>query len=226
MPAVTRSPDTGQSGPAPGPANFSAAFGVPMSPLDSFAALMDRLKAGDGPAAREVFERFATRLMGLARKSLDGRLLQKVDPEDVVQSAYKSFFVGQREGAWEFGGWDGLWGMLTLITLRKCAQRAEYYRAEKRDVRRELPPATDSVGGTVDAFALDREPMPEEAALLVETVESLFRTVADADERAILELSLQGFTAAEICDQTGRAERSVRRLRERTRKRLERMQEG
>lgn len=186
---------------------------------------MDRLKAGEDAASRVVFERFANRLIGLARKSLDGRLLQKVDPEDVVQSAYKSFFLGQREAGWEFGGWDGLWGMLTLITLRKCAHRAEYYQAEKRDVRRELPPATDSVGSAVDAFALDREPQPEEAALLVETVESLFQSVNDEDERAILELSLQGFTASEIVDQTGRAERSVRRLRERTRKRLERMQD-
>lgn len=195
-----------------------------MSPLDSFASLMGRLKAGEDGAARVVFERFAHRLIGLARKSLDVRLLQKVDPEDVVQSAYKSFFIGQREAKWEFGGWDGLWGMLTLITLRKCAHRAEYYQAEKRDVRRELPPATDSVGGAVDAFALDREPQPEEAALLVETVQSLFQSLTDADERAILEMSLQGFTATEICDQTGRAERSVRRLRERTRKRLEKMQ--
>lgn len=195
-----------------------------MSPLDSFTALMDRLKAGEDGAARVVFERFATRLVGLARKSLDGRLLQKVDPEDVVQSAYKSFFLGQREGAWEFGGWDGLWGMLTLITLRKCAHRAEYYRAEKRDVRREMAPATDSVGGAVDAFALDRDPQPEEAALLVETVEALFQSLTDEDERAIAELSLQGFSAAEIVEQTGRAERSVRRLRERMRKRLERMQ--
>lgn len=196
-----------------------------MSPLDSFAALMGRLKAGEDDAARVVFERFANRLMGLARKSLHGRLLQKVDPEDVVQSAYKSFFLGQREAGWDFGGWDGLWGMLTLITLRKCAGRAEYYSADKRDVKREMPPAHDSVSGAVDDFALDREPQPEEAALLVETVESLFLAMNDADERAILELSLQGFTAAEIVEQTGRAERSVRRLRERTKKRLERMQE-
>ena len=194
-----------------------------MSPLDSFAALMHRLKAGEDGAARVVFERFAARLIGLARKSLDGKLLQKVDPEDVVQSAYKSFFVGQREAEWAFGGWDGLWGMLTLITLRKCAERAEYYRAGKRDVRREVPPAADSGAGAAADIALDREPQPEEAAVLVETVEALFRAAGDADERAILELSLQGYSAAEIVDQTGRAERSVRRLRERTRKRLERM---
>jgi RNA polymerase sigma-70 factor (ECF subfamily) len=40
-----------------------------------------------------------------------------------------------------------------------------------------------------------------------------------------LELSLQGFTAPEISVRLGRAERSVRRLREQIRKRLERLQE-
>jgi RNA polymerase sigma-70 factor (ECF subfamily) len=48
--------------------------------------------------------------------------------------------------------------------------------------------------------------------------------VDDPDERAVLELSLQGYTATEISERLGRAERSVRRLRERVRKRLERMQ--
>ena len=61
-------------------------------------------------------------------------------------------------------------------------------------------------------------------AMRAETVEALFRAIDDADERSILELSLQGFTATEISERLGRAERSVRRLRERVRKRLERMQ--
>ena len=73
-------------------------------------------------------------------------------------------------------------------------------------------------------LALDREPLPDEAVALAETVAVLFQAIDDADERAILELSLQGFTATEISEQLGRAERSVRRLRERVRKRLERMQ--
>jgi RNA polymerase sigma-70 factor (ECF subfamily) len=61
--------------------------------------------------------------------------------------------------------------------------------------------------------------------VLAETVEALFLAVEDTDERAILELSLQGFTATEISESLGRAERSVRRLRERVRKRLERMRD-
>jgi RNA polymerase sigma-70 factor (ECF subfamily) len=196
-----------------------------MSPNDSFAALMGRLRSGEDAAAREVFVRFASRLAGLARRHLDVRLAAKVDPEDVVQSAYKSFFLRQRGGELDVGTWDGLWGLLTMITLRKCADRAAYYRAEKRDVAREAATgaAADSAPGFVD-LALDREPSPDEAAVLAETVEALFRTLDDPDERAILELSLRGHTAAEISAQLGRAERSVRRLREHLRKRLERLQ--
>jgi RNA polymerase sigma-70 factor (ECF subfamily) len=153
-------------------------------------------------------------LVGLARQHLDARLAAKVDPEDVVQSAYKSFFVRQRTGGLEIGSWDGLWGVLTVITLRKCADRAAYYRTEKRDVTREVAPApADASGPAMCDLALDREPRPDEAAVLAETVEGLFRAVDDPDERVILELSLQGFTAGEISEKLGRAERSVRRLR-------------
>lgn len=192
---------------------------------DSVHELMSRLRSGEGDAAREVFVRFAGRLVGLARRHLDGRLTVKVDPEDVVQSAYKSFFLRYREGRLEVGSWDGLWGVLTIITLRKCADRAAYYRTEKRDVTREVSSSTSEESGpAVFDLALDREPRPDEAAALAETVEALFRAVDDPDEREILELSLQGFTAGEISEKLGRAERSVRRLRERVRKRLERMQ--
>jgi RNA polymerase sigma-70 factor (ECF subfamily) len=193
---------------------------------DSFPDLMDRLRSGEDEAARDVFARFATRLVGLARRHLDARLAVKVDAEDVVQSAYKSFFIRQRDGTLEICNWDGLWGVLTMITLRKCADRAAYYRAGKRDVTRELAPRSDDSSPDVAAdIAIDREPSPDEAAVLAETVEALFKATDDPDERAILELSLQGFTATEISESLGRAERSVRRLRERVRKRLERMRD-
>jgi RNA polymerase sigma-70 factor, ECF subfamily len=196
-----------------------------MSVNDSFAILMSRLRSGEDTAAREVFVRFASRLAGLARRHLDARLAVKVDPEDVVQSAYKSFFMRQREGELDVGTWDGLWGLLTMITLRKCADRAAYYHAEKRNVARETAAGNpDDSAPAVIELAFDREPQPDEAAALAETVEALFRAIDDPDERAILELSLQGYTATEISEQLGRAERSVRRLREHIRKRLERMQ--
>jgi len=44
----------------------------------------------------------------------------------------------------------------------------------------------------------------------------------DADDRSIIELSLQGYSTQEVSEKLKRAERSVRRLRERVRKQLER----
>ncbi len=194
-----------------------------MSVHDSVVDLMARLRTGEDAAAREVFARFTNRLVGLARSHLDGRLARKVDPEDVVQSAYKSFFVRQRDGELDIGSWDSLWGLLTVITVRKCADKAEHFKAGKRDMSREANQPTDS-SPALWQLAVDREPSPEEAVYLAEAVEELFRVIDDPDERAILELSLQGYSATEISEKLGRAERSVRRLRERVGKRLKRMQ--
>lgn len=190
---------------------------------DSFTDLMVRLKSGEDDAAQVVFDRFSRRLMGLARQHLDHRLAVKVAPEDVVQSAYKSFFVRQREGNFEVPSWDSLWGLLTMITLRKCADRAAQFSTEKRDVSREVGQGKlEESPSLLWHEAVDRDPLPQEAAVLAETVEELFQSVNDQDERAILELCLQGYTASEISVSLNRAERSVRRLRERIRKRLER----
>jgi RNA polymerase sigma-70 factor (ECF subfamily) len=194
-----------------------------MTPDESFAELMQRLRGGEDSAAHEVFQRYARQLVALARKQLHPQLGAKVDAEDVVQSAYKSFFLRHRAGKLEVGNWNSLWKLLLLITLRKCADRVEYFRAERRNTSREVsrdqPP---SESGTW-LEAIDREPTPVEAAILTETVQHLL-SVLEIDERPILELSLQGYTTQEISEQLGRAERSVRRLRERVRKRLERMQ--
>jgi RNA polymerase sigma-70 factor, ECF subfamily len=186
-----------------------------MSPTDHLA---------EDEAARMVFECFTRRLIGLARHQLDTRLQHRIEPEDVVQSAYKSFFLRYGEGALAAEGWDGLWGILTTITLRKCADRVRYHRAECRDINREAvaPRAADAAPWRDVA---GREPTPEEAAVLMETTENLLSGL-DEDERPIIELSLQGHSTQEISDQLGRANRSVRRLRERVRRQLERLLES
>jgi len=183
-------------------------------------------RAADAPndgtdPTRTAFERFTCRLIGLARAHLAGQLQHKVDPEDVVQSAYKSFLLRYGDEALRAEGWEGLWGLLTTITLRKCADRARYHKAERRDIAREAasPPADEPAPWQE---AVGREPTPDEAVVLAETVAQLL-TELGADERPIIELSLQGFSTQEISELLGRAERSVRRVRERARIQLERL---
>jgi RNA polymerase sigma-70 factor (ECF subfamily) len=189
---------------------------------DSFAEFLTRLRDRDAAAACELFQRFARRLIALARGRVGAGLRHKVDPEEVVQSAYKSFFHRYGAGNVQAISWDSLWGLLTLITVRKCAERVAYHRAERRDAARERP-APPGDEGAPWPEPLGREPTPVEAAELTETVERLFAQL-DADERPVLELSLQGYTTREISERLGRAERTVRLLREGVRKRLQRMQ--
>src|SRR5215471_2614376 len=139
---------------------------------DSFAAFLAGLHQGDDAAARELFGRFTHQLVALALRYIDAGLRPKVDPEDVVQSAYKSFFLRYGGGNLEVVNWNSLWGLLTLITVRKCAERAAYHRAERRDAAREIaPPGSAEAAPWMEP--LGREPTPLEAAMLSETVEHL-----------------------------------------------------
>ena len=194
-----------------------------MTPTDSFAALLKRLQSDEDAAARDVLRRYSRRLIALTRRQFQPRLAHRVDPEDVVQSALKSFFVRHREGKLRVGDWDNLWRLLTLITRRKCADRVEYLLAGRRDIDREVsaPDGSDQSW----QLAVDQEPSPQEAAILAETIEHLFRAADGDDERRVLELSLQAYTAAEIGLRLGRALRTVHRMRERIHRRLLRLQE-
>jgi RNA polymerase sigma-70 factor (ECF subfamily) len=192
-----------------------------MTPNESFTQLMSRLKDGDQAAAAEVFGRYTRRLVALAASQFDSWLRPKVDVEGVVQSALKSFFVRQGEGQFEaLADWDNLWGLLTVITIRKCYRRHEYLSAECRDPAREVGRLNHAGGDDTRLEAIDREPTPLEAAMLAETVEHLLKSLSPP-ERAIVELCLQGYSATEIAARLDRSQRTVRRVRDRVKHRLE-----
>lgn len=187
-----------------------------------FAEVMQRLRAGDQDAATHVFRRFADRLICLARGRLDPIIRAKVDPEDVMQSVFRSFFLRHAEGQFQLENWDNLWGMLVVLTVRKCGRRIGYFQAACRDVQRERPPRISIADTDLNWELMSNEPTPAEAAMLTETVEQVMRRL-DGRERQILALRLQGFTIPEISAQLGRAERTVERVLERVRRWLQRM---
>ena len=191
----------------------------------SFRALAGQLQAGEQGAAALVFKRFAHRLLGLAATRLAVLLRPKMDPEDVVQSVFRSFFARQSQGQFELHGWDEVWHVLLTITLRKCCNWAEHFHAACRDVRREVPLWADAEVGDPGWEALARDPGPAEAAELVETIEELLRRF-DEREQSIVRLGLQGYPVVEISAQVGCSERKVYRVLQRVRAELERAAEA
>jgi RNA polymerase sigma-70 factor (ECF subfamily) len=187
-----------------------------MSPDDSFIGLMARLRAGGDEAAAAVFRRFANRLIGLARTHLDARMRAKVDPEDVIQSVYRSFFVRHAEGQLELESWDGLWSLLTVMTVRKCGRHREKFFAARRDLRRE-----DRGEGATDHLT-PRHPGPEEAAALADLLETLLAGL-DERPRLVVSMRLQGHTLEEIAAACGVTDRTVSNILAQLRERLGRL---
>ncbi len=193
---------------------------------DSFARLKRRLDQGDPAAAEEIFERFSRRLAALAREQLGPRLRAKLDPEDVTQSVFRSFFRRQEAGELTFASWESLWSLLVVITLRKCGHQVQHYLAARRDVRRELgqAPGTDLSSEDVRSSwrALVREPTPEEAAALTDLLERLMHRLKPL-QREILTLRLQGHSTAEIAQQVKRSQRMVQYTLQAVRAHLEKL---
>ncbi len=189
----------------------------------SFTEWLALYRTGDPAAAEELFRRFTPKLIHLARQQLAPNLRSKVDPEDVVQLVYKCFFLRYGNGRLATESWDSLWGLLSAIALRKCADRAEYHRAERRDAAREIASSATDHGPALWQQAPGREPTPLQATILTETVEHLLGSTDEA-ERPVVEMSLQGYTSREISRHLGRAERTVRRIRTRIKRRLQRQQ--
>jgi RNA polymerase sigma-70 factor (ECF subfamily) len=182
-----------------------------------FSRLARHLSAGDPAAETLVVRRFTVQLVALARRHLAQRFRQKTAPEDAVQSAFKSFFQRLRRGQFDVGSWDGLWSLLVVITVRKCAARRAHFLTARRDVRRERPLVTSGDPDT-QCVALSRAPRPEEALALTELVEQLLCGLGDGEQQ-IAHLRLQGYSIGEICQTLGRADRTVRRVLARVRHR-------
>jgi RNA polymerase sigma-70 factor (ECF subfamily) len=186
----------------------------------SFADLLVRLRQGENDAAALVVDRYARRLIALARKHLDRRILRKEDPEDVLQSVFKSFFQRCGAGQFRLDSRDDLWSLLVSLTLHKCGHRADYFRAARRDVQREAgtPAPLDASSQRWEALA--REPTPPEAVQLAETVERLLMGL-EPHQKQIVQLSLEGEAPARIASQVGVTQRTVQRVLKGVRARLE-----
>lgn len=181
--------------------------------------VMTRLRGGDPSAADLIFHRFVNRLVALASQQFDARFRAKAEPEDVVQSVYRSFFRRDERAPFALADWDSLWALLAAITVRKCINKRTYWLAARRSVGRELVPAP---GQDEAAWwqAVDAGPTPVQAAVLADLLEAVLGGLPPK-HRAPAELSLQGYSPAEVADRCGCSERTVARVVARIKERIE-----
>lgn len=186
----------------------------------SAADLLARWRQGDQAAAAQLYDLYAERLIGLARQRLPAHLTQRFDPEDVVQSAYRSFFVRAREGGFAVHPGGDLWRLLVGIMLHKLQHQIRRNSAAKRAVKKEQTfGSEDSLQGLQDYLA-KVEPSPAETAGLVDEMER-FMSQLDPTHRQIVELRLQGLDHEDIAAASQRSEYTVRRVLKQVKEMLE-----
>ncbi|HXG11997.1 MAG TPA: sigma-70 family RNA polymerase sigma factor [Gemmataceae bacterium] len=190
-----------------------------MPKLPEGRALLELLGAGDEEAARQVVDRYINRLVALARQRLSQRLASRVDPEDVVQSVFRTFFGRVKAGKFHIEDQDDLCKLLVRITVHKVLRQVEFHQAAKRDPHLEAEQGSRSQERLMEL--LDRDPSPEAAVAFLDQLEALFNTMTPR-ERQVLEMRLQGYSNDEIVAKLGLTnDRAIRRIFERIRSRAE-----
>ncbi|MEM7476852.1 MAG: sigma-70 family RNA polymerase sigma factor [Planctomycetota bacterium] len=174
---------------------------------------LDELAEGKESAVLEFWSRYGESLQRVAERQIASWLRRRVDPEDVVQSACRTFFRRASAGDFEFESKDDVWKLLLTITLNKVRMQARFHSRNRRSVSKE-------------------QAMPEEANLQpaewdhaieqVELKDMLQVAFSDKDDerKHVLEMWLEGRTQNEIAEEIGCSERTVRRIQDRIRKDL------
>ena len=197
-------PPPGQAGPA----------AVPTGAAPSDRSLLRRFRGGQPDAATELYLRYAERLRALADKQCAPDLAPRLDPDDIVQSVFRTFFRRAAGGQYDVPEGEDLWNLFTIIALHKIRSAATYHRAAKRDVRASATPLTDP--STEQPLAA-----PDELALAaLRMVIDDLRGALPPSMRPIIQLRIEGHRVEEIAQRTRRSRRSVERALQEFRARL------
>lgn len=182
--------------------------------MRSDGSLLRHFREGEQDAATALYVRYAARLQALAASQTSPVLAGRFDPEDVVQSVFLTFFRRVSLGYYDVPQGEELWQLLLVLALNKVRALAIFHRAKKRDVGLtrgwdQLPLAEHGTRAE-DEIALQ---------VLRMSVEEALGELTSAEQRMV-ELRIDGHEVAAIAQQTGRAKRTVERVLQRFRARL------
>jgi RNA polymerase sigma-70 factor (ECF subfamily) len=185
----------------------------PLAPadFDRFEAMVRGLVAGDQQAYFEFWELYGKRLKGFVDNRFPSPLKPRMEPEDLVQSACRSFFLRATSGRLEISDGESLWRLLCAISLNKLKMKYRFHSAVKRDLKRERDLGDDQ-GASSPAYyePAAKGSLPDDAAMFAEQLEQVLNTLSDFEQQ-IVRLKLEEFTNEEIADKLGCSERTLRR---------------
>jgi len=188
---------------------------------DDFTDLMARARSGDPVAIRDFLDRFEQEVRVMVRARLPKKLRPRFDSGDFVQAVWQSFFTDPDSPGREFENVAHLRGFLDGVVRNKVhEQHRRLTRTAKHNMGREERLYISRGDREVLREVASPDPSPSETAQAGDRLEQLVAGFGPR-EIEVLTLRRQGLTQFEIAQQTGMNERSVRRVIEAFRSRLE-----
>ena len=187
---------------------------VPGEFRNSDHSLLQRFRDGEQDAATELFLKYGARLQALARSQTSASLGTRFDPEDVIQSVFRTFFRRAANGLYDVPEGDELWQLLLVIALNKIRSLATYHRAAKRDISR-TEEHVESDKSQYERSNIDKNSLDTLEVVLDDFLDSL--PVVQAE---VARMRMQGFQVTDIAEKTGRSKRTVERTLNSLRKSL------
>jgi len=188
---------------------------------DYLPALVSRIARKQDQRAAELVHDFCRpRLTAFARSRIFPKLLQRIDAEDVVQETFQSFFRGVYANRFQIDTTSELWNTLLAICMNKIRTESQHHSRKKRSFDREE--RHEDFGSGVDKSASSL--VAGESLDSVQNVLAQLRSIVghmDAQDQEIMLDSIRGMPNTEIAEKYGCSERSVRRVFERIRTRLQ-----
>ncbi len=176
-----------------------------------------RIQAGDESAARELLSRFEAEVRLVVRRQLPRLLRSRFDSLDFLQSVWGSFFRRMRTAPTEFEDSRHLVAFLARAAKNKVIDEYRRAASRKQDMHREEPLWGD---GMRPRDVPDPADSPSEVAQAHEVLVRL-RELMPEDRQAILEMKAEGLSSKDIGERLGISERTVQRVLEELRRRME-----
>lgn len=178
-------------------------------------SLLKRIEAGESDAAMALYLRYAQRLHHLAERQTGTELAARIDPEDIVQSVFRTFFRRASAGLYDIPAGDELWKLFLVIALNKVRRKANYHRAAKRDVR--MTSSVEEVAREPRDGTADEQ---EALRILRMTIDDELGKLSESEAK-VISLRIEGYGIQEISERTRCARRTVERVLQRFRKQLD-----
>ncbi len=192
---------------------------MPIEP--DISELIARAKTGDDTAIREFLSRFEPEVRIMVRGRLPRSLRTRFDSMDFVQAVWQSFFADLRSSAREFENIHHLRGFLAGVARNKVyEEHRRLTRSKKHALEREQSLYVKRGSREVEIDLISPEPTPSQAVQASDRLAQLMAGCSPFEVRVIT-LRHQGLTFEEIAKRTGVSERSIRRIIDEARERME-----